>query len=171
MGAEAPNGGMRTIRTMNELDLDHLRQAIEVSRRARRHGNHPFGATLVDGDGAVVAEAENTVTTDSDPTGHAETNLVRMAGGLGASDLSGHTLYSSCEPCAMCSAAIFWAGIGRVVYALSNDALIAMLPPDSSGPALDLSCRDVIAAGNRAIEVDGPALEAEASGPHEGFWT
>ncbi|MBT8217827.1 MAG: nucleoside deaminase [Acidimicrobiia bacterium] len=155
---------------MDDRDFEHLRRAIGVSQLARENGNHPFGATLVNADGAVVTEAENTVTTGSDPTGHAETNLVRKAGALGVDDLSSYTLYSSCEPCAMCSAAIFWAGIGRVVYALSNDELIAMIPPDSDGPALGLTCREVIAAGNRPIAVDGPALEDEAAVPHERFW-
>lgn len=121
-------------------------------------------------DGRIVAEAENTVTTDGDPTGHAETNLVRLAAPLIAPDeLPLHTLYSSCEPCAMCSAAIFWSGIGRIVYALSNDALMAMLPGDDD-PALALTCREVIGAGNRQIVVDGPFLEDQAARPHEGFW-
>jgi tRNA(Arg) A34 adenosine deaminase TadA len=156
---------------MNDADLEFLRRAIAVSQRARDHGNHPFGAILVDDGGTVVAEAENTVITGADPTGHAETNLVRHAGKVVAPrDMPATTLYSSCEPCAMCAAAIFWAGIGRVVYALSNDSLIAMLDPAASGPALDLSTAAVIAAGNRAIEVEGPAIEDEAALPHEGFW-
>ena len=156
---------------MNDRDLIHLRRAIAVSRDARSHGNHPFGAVLVDGDGDVVAEVENTVVTDHDPTGHAETNLVRLAGTLVPANLMGSTtLYSSCEPCAMCAAAIFWAGIGRVVYALSNDTLIGMVDR-GDGPALGLSTAEVIAAGNRSIIVEGPALEDEAAAPHTGFWT
>lgn len=151
-------------------DRSHLKLAIAVAQRARDHGNHPFGAVLVRADGTVVAEAENTVVVEQDPTGHAETNLVRLAGRLvSEEELEAHTLFSSCEPCAMCSAAIFWSGIGRVVYALSNDALIAMLP-NTDDPALGLSCRDVIGAGNRAIVVEGPFMEAEAAVPHEGFW-
>lgn len=159
-------------REMDEQDVIHLRRAIALSRDARSHGNHPFGAVLVDGDGNVVAEAKNTVITDADPTGHAETNLVRLAGPLLVPDeLRSATLYSSCEPCAMCAAAIFWAGIGRVVYALSNDALIRMLDPGGDGPALGLSTAQVLASGNRSIEVEGPALEDEAAEPHTGFWT
>jgi tRNA(Arg) A34 adenosine deaminase TadA len=155
---------------MNETDVARLRDAIAVSARARGNGNHPFGALLVAADGSVVAEAENTVVTERDPTGHAETNLVRMAGKLvDTADLPATTLYSSCEPCAMCSAAIFWAGIGRIVFALSNGALIAMAP--EGGTSLTIRCREVVAAGNKEIQVDGPALEAEASVPHEGFWS
>ena len=153
------------------MDLEHLRRAIEIARAARENGNHPFGALLVDAGGAVVAEAENTVTTGRDPSGHAETNLVRIAGArLSADAMPGTTLYSSCEPCAMCAGAIFWAGIGRVVYALSNHSLIAMLPAGVDAPALDVAIGDVIGAGNRAIAVEGPAIEEEAAEPHVGFW-
>ena len=158
-------------RLVDDRDLTHLRRAIAVSRDARAHGNHPFGAVLVDEDGAVVAEAENTVLTENDPTGHAETNLVRLAGARLAPDaLVSATLYSSCEPCAMCAGAIFWAGIGRVVFALSNDALIEMLDPATDGAALGLTTAAVISSGNRSIVVEGPVLEDEAAGPHAGFW-
>jgi tRNA(Arg) A34 adenosine deaminase TadA len=60
-------------------DRQHLRRALELARQARRHGNHPFGALLVDAEGNAVLEAENTVNTDRDVTAHAETNLVRAA--------------------------------------------------------------------------------------------
>lgn len=60
-------------------DDGHLRAAIELAGRARANGNEPFGALLVDGDGTVVLEAENSVVTGRDYTGHAETNLMRMA--------------------------------------------------------------------------------------------
>ncbi len=154
---------------MNETDLARLRQAIAAAERARSNGNHPFGAVLAAADGTVVAEAENTVVTERDPTGHAETNLVRMAGRLfDPHELPGTTLYSSCEPCAMCSAAIYWAGIGRIVYALPSSTLRAMNP--GGGPSLEIRCRDVIGAGAKPIVVDGPALESEAAVPHEGFW-
>lgn len=156
---------------MDDRDLVFLRRAIEIARSARSNGNHPFGALLVDGSGDVVAEAENTVTTGRDPTGHAETNLIRLAGArLSADELQAATLYSSCEPCAMCAGAIFWAGVGRVVYALSNDSLMDMLPDRADAPALDMAAASVIAAGNRAISVEGPAIEAEAADPHAGFW-
>ncbi len=64
---------------MNNTDLEHLRTAIEVAQVARDHGNHPFGAILVDENNQVLLQAENTVVTESDCTGHAETNLMRLA--------------------------------------------------------------------------------------------
>jgi tRNA(Arg) A34 adenosine deaminase TadA len=92
---------------LNESELTYLRQAIEVARRAREHGNHPFGALLVSADGQVLLEAENTVVTEKDCTGHAETNLVRLASQrFDQQALTGSTRYTSTEPCAMCSGAI-----------------------------------------------------------------
>ena len=91
-------------------DLRHLRRAVAVSFDAREHGNHPFGAVLVDATGVVALEAENTVTTGHDVTNHAELNLVRLAcASIAYADLTRHTLYTSCEPCAMCAGAIYWA--------------------------------------------------------------
>jgi Cytosine/adenosine deaminases len=149
-------------------DEQHLRAAIAVSRAAREHGNHPFGAILVTAEGRILT-AENTVETERDATGHAETNLVRLASReLDAETLAAATLYSSCEPCAMCTGAIFWAGIGRLVYALSGRALIEIT--GDGGPTLDHPSRLVLADGNRAVEVSGPHLEDEAAEPHAGFW-
>ena len=152
-------------------DLDHLRRAIAVSQAARVHGNHPFGATLVAPDGTVVLEAENTVVTERDVTGHAETNLVRQAWrAIPEADLPSYTLYTSCEPCAMCSGAIYWSGIGRVVYALAESGLLALTGDHPDNPTLSLPSRQVLGAGSRRIEVAGPYLEEEASAPHHGFW-
>ncbi|GIT81468.1 tRNA-specific adenosine deaminase [Leifsonia sp. LS1] len=152
-------------------DLDHLRRAIALADAARAHGNHPFGAVLVGPEGSIVLEAENTVNTERDITGHAETNLVRLAGrDLPTGELPAYTLYTSCEPCAMCSGAIYWAGIGRVVYALPEDALYAMTGDHADNPTLALPARTVLAAGSRSIEVSGPHLEEEAAASHLGFW-
>ncbi|RYC04875.1 nucleoside deaminase [Nocardioides zhouii] len=152
-------------------DLEHLRRAITVSLDAREHGNHPFGAVLVDGSGWVVLEAENTVTTAHDVTHHAELNLVRLAcASIAYADLPGHTLYTSCEPCAMCSGAIYWAGIGRVVYGLSEAGLLGLTGNHPDNPTLMLPCREVFAAGSRVTQVTGPLLEGEAAAAHEDFW-
>lgn len=155
---------------MNDQDEAHLRRAIEVSVAAREHGNHPFGAVLVDRAGQVVAEAENRVVTDGDVTAHAETNLVRHAGRQWSTpELAGHTLFSSCEPCAMCSGAIFWAGIGRVVFALSVEGLLAFFDNRPDAPLNRIGSRRLLTPEN-GIQVVGPALEAEAAAAHAGFW-
>jgi tRNA(Arg) A34 adenosine deaminase TadA len=155
---------------MNDADLQLLRAAISIARRSREHGNHPFGALLADANGRVLLEAENTVVTGPDCTGHAETNLMRLASRQFAPRvLAGCSLYTSTEPCPMCSGAIFWGGVARVVFALGQAGLYGLM--GSGGDELPLSCRDVFAKGNRAIEVLGPALEAEALDVHRGFWT
>ena len=148
---------------LEDRDAAHLGRALTLAREAREQGNAPFGAVLVGGDGRLLAEGKNTVTTEQDPTGHAETNLVRAASStVDASTLASSTLYSSAEPCAMCSGAIFWAGVGRVVYGLGADRIYEMFPPDGKNPVMHLPCRDVLAAGTRSTEVVGPALEDEA---------
>ncbi|KQR20117.1 cytidine deaminase [Agreia sp. Leaf335] len=158
--------------TVSESDLSHLRRAIFVSIEAKQHGNHPFGAVLTDESGAQVLEAENTVVTHSDVTGHAETNLVRLATKrYSLAELRGFTLYTSCEPCAMCSGAIYWAGIGRMVYALPEQDLIPLTGDDPQNPTLDLPSREVLARGQRTVVVAGPALEEQAAEPHRGFWS
>lgn len=154
---------------MTDVDRQLLRRAIDIARRAREHGNHPFGALLADEQGHVLLEAENTVNTDSDCTGHAELNLMRLASRQYTfDDLARCTLYTSTEPCPMCSGAIFWGGVGRVVYALSEAGLYAMT--GNSPHKLPLACREVFAHGGRPIEVFGPAIEDEARHVHEGFW-
>lgn len=156
---------------MNSTDLQHLRTAIEVAQNAREHGNHPFGAILVDENNQVLLQAENSVVTGKDCTGHAETNLMRLASqNFSAEKLSACTLYTSTEPCAMCAGAIYWGNVGRVVYALSEVDLYEIIGP--SPDQLALSSREVFSHSQRKVEVEGPAtvLNAEARAVHAGFW-
>jgi tRNA(Arg) A34 adenosine deaminase TadA len=156
---------------MNSIDLQHLRTAIEVAQNARAHGNHPFGAILVDENNQVVLQAENSVVTGRDCTGHAETNLMRLASqNYSAEKLSACTLYTSTEPCAMCAGAIYWGNVGRVVYALSEVDLYEIVGP--SPDQLVLSSREVFSHSQRKVQVEGPATElnAEARAVHAGFW-
>ena len=156
---------------MNDIDIEHLKISIAAAWRARENGNHPFGAVLVDERNRVVLQAENTVVTGRDTTGHAETNLVRLAvQQFSPEQLVHYTLYTSTEPCAMCAGAIYWSQIGRVVYALSEIDLYAII--GDSPEHLYLPCREVFAHSKRHIEVLGPAtsLEIEARAVHQGFW-
>jgi tRNA(Arg) A34 adenosine deaminase TadA len=102
---------------MTEPEL--MKVAIETTREGIAAGQSPFGAVIVR-DGKVVAATHNTVWRDVDPTAHAEVNcLRRAAAALATIDLSGSTLYSTCEPCPMCLAAIHWARVDRVVFGAS----------------------------------------------------
>jgi tRNA(Arg) A34 adenosine deaminase TadA len=154
--------------------LDHeafLRRAFDVARRARKHGNHPFGAILVGPSGEIMIEAENGFMPDRDMTGHAERVLATQASKqFGSKMLAGCTLYTSAEPCAMCAGAIYWAGIGRVVYGMTERQLKTITGDHPENPTLDLPCRVVFAAGQRPVEVIGPLLEDEAAAIHDGVW-
>jgi tRNA(Arg) A34 adenosine deaminase TadA len=154
--------------------LDHaffLRRSFDVARRAQTHGNHPFGAILVGPDGNVLIETENGYLPDRDMTGHAERLLATQAGkAYEAEFLARCTLYSSAEPCAMCAGAIYWVGIGRVVFGMTERALKEMTGNHVENPTLDLPCRAVFSAGQRPVEVIGPLLEDEAAALHIGAW-
>jgi|SRR5579871_6068763 len=155
-----------------ERDKHFLRCAFDVARRSLTHGNHPFGAILVGADSTVLIEAENGYLPDHDSTAHAERLLATEAcRTLTIEARHRATLYSSAEPCAMCAGAIYWAGIGRVVYGLSEDRLRSITGNHPDNPTLDLPCREVFESGQRATEVVGPMLEDEAAALHDGVWT
>jgi tRNA(Arg) A34 adenosine deaminase TadA len=155
----------------HELDEHFLRQSFAVACRALTHGNHPFGAILVDEHGNVLLEAENGYMPALDRTGHAERLLATKACTTFSADvLAKATLYSSAEPCAMCAGAIYWAGIGRVVYGLSERRLRGITGNHPENPTLDLPCRKVFRSGQRPTKVIGPLLEDEAAALHAGAW-
>ena len=108
-------------------DEQFMAEAIRLSKLAVEHGNEPFGAVLVK-DGAIVFSNENQIYTRHDPTFHAELGLLRrFCGETGITDLSDYTLYSSCEPCFMCSGAMVWTNLGRLVYGASDIDLCELI--------------------------------------------
>ncbi len=150
---------------MTEIHEKFIRKSIELAQSAVEKGNHPFGALLVK-DGEIILTAENSVHTENDCTRHAELNLVSMAvRQFNADTLAQSTLYTSTEPCAMCSGSIYWSGISRVVFACSVEGLAEI-----SGGNLMLPCREVFSRGQKEIEVLGPILEAESQKVHQSFW-
>jgi len=158
---------------MTEDDLSLLRRAIALAAQAKARGKHPFGALIVAGDGEVLAQAINAFGwPDGDATGHAELVAVREASHRFPPErLAQATLYTSAEPCAMCAGAVYWSGISRVVYALSEERLLALTGDHPANPTLSLPCREVFARGQRHIEVIGPMFEDEAADAHRGFWS
>ncbi len=154
--------------------LDHeafLRLAIEESRKAREAGVHPFAAILVGPDGTVLMTQHNAFMPDHDMTGHAERVLMTRASTSPPREvLRECTIYTSAEPCAMCAGAIYWTGLKRVVYGLSEKDLKTITGDHPDNPTLDLPCEIVFAAGQRQVEVIGPLLEAEAAAVHVGAW-
>lgn len=155
-----------------ERDHHFLRLSFAVASRSLTHGNHPFGCIVVDADGKVLIECENGYMPAHDGTAHAERLAATQACRTFSREvLAGSTLYTSAEPCAMCAGAIYWAGIGRVVYGLSEHRLRGVTGNHPENPTLDLPCRQVFASGQRPTEVVGPMLEDEAEALHDGVWT
>lgn len=150
----------------------YLRMAFDVARRARAGGGHPFGSILVGPDGVVMMEQGNGYAAEGrDMTAHAERLLSTRASKAHPPEfLAGCTLYTSAEPCAMCAGAIYWAGIGRVVYGQSEAGLKATTGGHAENPTLDLPCRAVFAAGQRRIAVIGPLLAEEAAALQADVW-
>jgi tRNA(adenine34) deaminase len=138
-----------------------MREVFAIARRARAHGNRPFGAMLVAGNGAVLAVAENSQITEEQVLAHAEMNLLRRAVQDFTPDvLAAATMYSSAEPCAMCAGAMFWSGVGRLVFGLSGDRLhqLSGFLPNVPVPR----ARDVLAQSGIQIDIVGPIFELEA---------
>ena len=103
---------------MSSQDKKYMKRAIELSDLAVKHGNYPFGAVVVK-DGTIIAEGENCAVTENDPTGCGEMTALRNAGkALKSYDLTGCVVYASCEPCAMCVGAFFFANISGVFYGI-----------------------------------------------------
>ena len=154
-------------------DETMLRRAFVVARAARDSGEHPFGAILVGPDGAVLLEQPNAYNAEGqDMTAHAERMLATRASTRWRPDfLAGCTMFTSGEPCAMCAGAIYWSGIGRVVFGQSESAIKAMTGNHPENPTLDLPCRTVFAHGQREVVVKGPLLAEEAAAIQAGFWT
>jgi tRNA(Arg) A34 adenosine deaminase TadA len=137
-------------------DQDLLRRAIAIAAHAVTLGDAPYGSLLAGPDGAILAEAHNTVRRDNDISAHPELKLARWA----ARELDPHTaaqttMYTSCQPCGMCAGAIARSGLGRVVHALSTEQLIDLNPDSGAWPT---------------VPQDGPALFGEARAPVEAYY-
>lgn len=108
-----------------------------------------------------------------DTVNHAEAVLARTAALNYSPDyLWRCTLVTTVEPCAMCAGTQYWAHIGRLVYGLSERRLLALTGSHTENPTMDLPCRSVFAAGQKAVEVIGPVaeVEEEIAALHRGFW-
>ena len=149
-----------------------LRQAFDVARRSRAGGDHPFGSVLADAEGNALMEQGNGYRSEGfDRTAHAERLIAsRSARAYSLEFLSRCTLYTSAEPCAMCAGAIYWAGVGRVVFGQTEKALKEQTGAHEENPTLDLPSAVVFAAGQRATEVVGPLLQEEAAALQADFW-
>jgi tRNA(Arg) A34 adenosine deaminase TadA len=144
---------------MTEADERHLRRAIELAAAARGAGDMPFGSLLVGATGEVLAEGRNTVVTEQDITAHPELKLARWAARqLDANAARQTTMYTSCQPCPMCTGAIARSGLRRVVFALSGEQLHELKPTGAVSPDA------------AQVAYEGPALFTEARVPIDGYY-
>ncbi|MAY01174.1 MAG: tRNA-specific adenosine deaminase [Oceanospirillaceae bacterium] len=156
---------------LSEQDKTFMRRTFELAADARDEGIHPFSAILVDGEGNILMEQVNGYLPDLDMTGHAERVLMTRASKAYRPDfLKTCTMYVSAEPCAMCAGSAYWAGLGRLVYSLSEHSLKQITGNHPENPTLDLPCRTVFESGQREVEIIGPVMEEEGAKLHEGFW-
>ena len=149
-----------------------LRRSFAIARRAREGGDHPFGCLLADAEGNILMEQGNGFSAEgNDRTAHAEKLLAtRAAKAYSVEFLKSCTLYTSAEPCAMCAGALYWAGVGRVVFGQTEKDLKALTGAHEENPTLDLPCRFVFEAGQRPTELVGPLLADEAAQLQADFW-
>lgn len=155
----------------HETDIALLQRTFEIARESVAAGNHPFGALLADADGNILLEQGNTVVTRRNGTRHAEIILAMAAADTYSPEfLWNCSLYTSAEPCCMCAGGVFWANIGRLVYAISEHDLFCVSGNDN--PSFDSACRKVLNTGGRDIVVCGPfeELREEALRSHRDFW-
>jgi tRNA(Arg) A34 adenosine deaminase TadA len=141
--------------TVTHDDETFLRRAIGLAAKAVEAGDAPYGSLLVGPDGAVLAEAYNTVTSDNDISAHPELKMAKWAASRLDRDTAGKTtMYTSCQPCGMCTGAIQRSGLGRVVFALATEQLLQLNP----------------GGGWPTVEPEGPALFDEARVPIESYY-
>ncbi|WP_190811039.1 nucleoside deaminase [Flagellimonas sp. S3867] len=145
-------------------DKKLVRLAIEIAKISKNNGNLPFGCVLVNAEGEVILKGENTINTDNDCLAHAEINLIREASKkFDFVHLNSCSIYTSDEPCPMCTSAIYWSGIGRLVYGLSKSEYYKIVGRDDPNWVFEMPTRELLQKGGRKLEVVGPILENEAA--------
>ncbi|MGE4454651.1 MAG: nucleoside deaminase [Sphaerochaeta sp.] len=160
--------------TPNEQDIQLLYETVRIAHEAKEKGNHPFGALLADKEGKILLEQMN----DYEEGGsamHAETLLLFKASKLyDPAFLATCTLYTNAEPCVMCTGAMYWSNVRRLVFGITEGQLLALTGADEQNPTFNLPSHEVLSHGQKDMEVVGPTddealLEAIVS-DHRSFW-
>jgi tRNA(Arg) A34 adenosine deaminase TadA len=155
-------------------DIRLLYETVRIAHEAKEAGNHPFGALLADKEGNILMEQGNNHS-EGGPAMHAETALMIKAGQTYTPEfLASCSLYSTAEPCVMCSGAMYWTNVRRLVFGITETQLLALTGSDDQNPTFDLPAVSVLSHGQKDIEVVGPvsdeALERAIIQDHIGFW-
>ena len=149
-------------------DRVFMARAYDAAKRAVEQGSRPFGAVLVK-DGKIIAEFSNCEMTTGDVTKHAETGLISaFSPKIDRATFAACTLYTSSEPCTMCCGAIRFAGIGRVVYGVTETQFVRIIGESVGAHPLD--SKEVFARTAPQVKVLGPLMEAEGLALHESYW-
>lgn len=151
-----------------EMDVSYLKKAHSIGLEAMKAGKHPFGAILVAPDGTHILDTQGNI----DTVNHAESTLARRAAASFQSDfLWKCSLYTSVEPCCMCSGTMYWANIGRIVYGLSEEALQKITGNNPENPTMSLPCKAVIDCGQKPVEiVQISSMDSTIADAHRAFW-
>lgn len=164
----------RSIPTKAQIKANLLK-AVAAAHTAMEEGRHPFGSVLVGPDNESVVLEQGNVNT----LNHAESTLCRVAFEKYSQDyLWQCTLYTNFEPCCMCAGSIYWSNIGRVVYGLSEHALLELTGDHEENMTLDMPCRKIFSSGQKNVEVVGPFADTESDNElkeailkdHVSFW-
>ena len=146
----------------SRADETFCQKALDIALRSLKNGNLPFGCLLVSPEEEVLLEAENTVVSSADRINHCEINLVHgFAGKFDFEFLHNCVVYASTEPCPMCTAALFWSGVGRLVYAVSKEGYKKASGDDNPVYNFPVSSKELLAKAGRNVMVTGPVLEAK----------
>ena len=140
------------------MDINHfLRLSFTYAIDAKKLGDGPFGALILNEQNDIIARAGNTTSTENSVTYHAEINAIQQAEyNRGKGNLKGCTLVASAEPCAMCASALIWSGLRKLIYGVSIERL------QSAGiDQIDIGCRDILQEAGHDISIIGPRLEKE----------
>ncbi|MRN52556.1 nucleoside deaminase [Paenibacillus monticola] len=149
---------------MIKKDEQFIEVAIKMALKAREEGNEPFGAILVKNN-KIVMYGENKINSNCDPTHHAEIGLIRtFCSENNIFDLNEYTLYTSCEPCVMCTGAMVWSNLGKIVYSVSHDQLAEI-----AGSNIMISCKEVIEKSPNKPVVIEKVLNVEGLKVFDGY--
>ena len=159
---------------MTAKDKELLERTAEIAHEAMEKGNHPFGALLADKGGNILLEQGNEFT-EGGSAYHAETLLLLKAAKLYSPEkLAECTLYSNFEPCCMCTGALYWTNVRRLVFGATEKDLLRFTGDNEENPTFSLSSREVVSHGQKDIEIVGPAddedLVRRICHDHIDFW-
>lgn len=158
---------------MSEKDIELLYETVRIAHEAVERGCHPFGALLADENGKILIEKGNNK--DDSPCLHAETSVMIEAGRKYSPEfLAKCSLYTNFEPCVMCTGAVYWTNVGRIVFGLTEKQLLEFTGSHDENPTFSMPTEEVLEHGQKDIIVVGPTenekLKAAIIKDHINFW-